>query len=51
MKNPKHDELLDNFEEAKRKHLTYLASKMLKKQKLIDKLKTSKSTGKFLKDI
>lgn len=51
MKNSKHNKLLKNYEQEKRRHLYYLASKMLKKQDLFDRLKSKNTDGGFLDKI
>lgn len=40
--------ILDNFEEAKRKHLEFIGTKLLKQDEINQKLKEKKITGSFL---
>ena len=42
MKHKKHDKIVNDFENQKRKHLENLASKMIKKSEVNDKLKEKK---------
>lgn len=51
MKNKKHDKILNNFEQEKRKHLTYLANKLLKQDELNQKLKTKTIDINVIKDL
>ena len=47
-KKKKHDKIVNDFDNTKRKHLENLATKMLEDQEKIDKLREKKSKGKFL---
>lgn len=49
MKNKKHDEITQEFEKAKRKHLENLGTRLLKQKEKEDKLKTKKIKTDFLK--
>jgi len=42
MKNTKHEKILDNKENEKRKHLERIATQMLKQDELNEKMKTYK---------
>jgi len=42
MKSKRHEEILKDYDTFKIKHLERLATKMLKKQEIFDKLKTKK---------
>jgi hypothetical protein len=48
MKHWRHDKIVNDFENTKRKHLKSLANRMLKKQDFLDKLKTKPISDKFL---
>jgi ribosome recycling factor len=47
-KHKKHNAIVDDFENTKRKHLDKLATKMLKNQETLDKLKEKPINPKFL---
>lgn len=49
MKNKKHDKLIKDYETAKAEHLEYLATKMLKKDDKMQKLKEKNIKTDFLK--
>ena len=48
-KNKRHDKLVKDYDKQKSEHLDKLATKMLKKDELTQKLKTKKISNKFLK--
>lgn len=47
-KHKKHNDIVNDFENTKRKHLDKLATKMLKNQETLDKLKEKPINPKFL---
>lgn len=47
-KHKKHNDIINDFENTKRKHLDKLATKMLKNQETLDKLKEKSINPKFL---
>lgn len=47
-KNKKHDEIVNNYEKVKRKHLEKLASKLLEDEKKISTFKKYEINKKFL---
>ena len=51
MKNPKHDKILQNKENEKRKKLNYLTNKLLKQQEKFEKLKNKFLNKDFLTKI
>jgi len=48
-KNKKHDKLFKDYDKQKSEHLDKLATKMLKNDELMKKLKNKKISNKFLK--
>jgi len=48
MKNKKHKDIAENYEKSKRKHLEKLATKILKHDEKMSKLKEKKVNKKFL---
>jgi len=48
-KNKKHDSLIKNYDQQKSEHLDRLATKMLKNDEKMQKLKEKKINNKFLK--
>ncbi len=48
MKNKKHKNMSDNYEKSKRKHLEKLATKILKHDEKMSKLKEKNISKKFL---
>lgn len=50
MKNKIHDDLINDFDNQKAKHLEKLASKMLKQDEKMQKLREKKINKKFLKN-
>lgn len=50
MKNKKHDKIINDFENSKKKHLIKLANLMLANQKIFDKLKEKSISNNFLKN-
>jgi len=48
-KNKKHDDVVNDFDNQKQKHLEKLATKMLEEQDKIDKLKEKNIKTDFLK--
>lgn len=49
MKNKKHDQIINDYQKIKSKHLDKLATAMLDNQDKMDKLKEKQSKGDFLK--
>lgn len=49
MKNKKHDSLINNYSQQKSEHLNRLATKMLKNDEKMQKLKQKKINNQFLK--
>ena len=47
-KNKRHDKLVKDYDKQKSEHLDKLATKMLKNDELMQKLKTKKISNKFL---
>jgi len=47
-KNPKHNQIVNDYDKIKSKHLEKLASKMLKDEDRKDKLKSKPIKGNFL---
>jgi hypothetical protein len=47
-KHPKHDKIVNDFENQKKKHLERLATKMLKDEEKTNKLKSKTIKGDFL---
>tara|TARA_R110001599_G_scaffold185127_1_gene379342 strand:+ start:432 stop:587 length:156 start_codon:yes stop_codon:yes gene_type:complete len=48
MKNKKHSKVVNDYENQKRKHLEKLATKSLKEDEKLQKLKEKKIKGNFL---
>mgnify|MGYP001270536840 CR=1 FL=1 len=48
LKKKKHDKIVNDFEKTKQNHLEKLATKMLKKDDIFQKLKEKKINNKFL---
>jgi hypothetical protein len=49
LKNKKHDQIVNDYQKIKSKHLDKLATTMLDNQDKMDKLKEKQSKGDFLK--
>ena len=51
MKNKKHDLITNDYENQKQKHLKYLATKSIKKNKIFEDLKNKQINPKTFEDL